>query len=382
MWELPDGRGIHVSARRHQLGGVAFVFEDLTESMELRRARAKAVEVRRATVDMLAEGVVVFGPDGQTRIANPAFAEIWSVEIALDANTMHVSDLATRCEEHVEPSADHEDLGVWGRIRVAAASGGGRADWRGRVVLKGGRVLRARIAPMPDGSTLAAFLDITDGERIAAALRGRADALEASDKMRDALLDQLSHRLRTPLNTVFGFAEILERGRAGALTERQRVYVESVRRAAELMRESIEGLTDLIIGDVARVPRPSAAVAVAPILRSAVGLLERRASEKGVALSLEEPKDAAVQGDPALIRQLIYAFLSDAIDHAEADEALGIGLMLDEESVRIWRTGDRRFGESACRAARRAGATLDAGDDERAFCLLPLAAEETRAPRL
>ncbi len=251
VWELPDGRGIHVVARPHPLGGVAFMFEDFTESMALQRWRSTAVEVRRATLDMLDEGVVVFGPDGRTRIANPACRRIWGLDEAAQAQDEtgppgHVADFAAACAAAVG-GAD----ALWARIRAAVSEGAGRASWSGRVDLADGRILEARVAPMPDGSTLAAFTDITASARVAAALRERADALEASATMRDALVDQLSHRLRTPLNALFGFAQMLRSGRAGALSGQQGAYVENIENAARLMLEGVEHLADLISTEVA-----------------------------------------------------------------------------------------------------------------------------------
>ncbi|MGF1659280.1 MAG: PAS-domain containing protein [Rubrimonas sp.] len=246
VWELPDGRGVHVVGRPHPLGGIAFMFEDFTESMALQRWRSTAVEVRRATLDMLGEGVVVFGSDGQTRIANPACRAIWGLDAPFGPDPAaslppHVADFAEACARGGDAAAT-----LWRRIRDAVSGGGGRSVWRGRVDLADGRTLDARVAPMPDGSTLAAFTDVTDGVRVAAALRERAEALEAAAAMRDALVDQLSHRLRTPLNAIFGFAQMLHSGRAGPLSPQQAEYLEAVERAAGLLLEGVEHMSELI----------------------------------------------------------------------------------------------------------------------------------------
>jgi PAS domain-containing protein len=238
IWELPDGRSLQVLGRPHPVGGIAFVFEDITESLALQRWRSTAMEVRRATLDLLADGVVVFGADGRVRIANPAFMAQWGLRQD-EVPSLHVAQIAATCGRLCR------DVPLWDRVRAAVASGVGRQPWEARVTLTDGRVLKARVAPMPDGSTLLALADVTDSEQVAAALRDRAAAFEAAEQMRDTLVDHLSHRLRTPLNAVVGFAEMLGEGRAGVLSEMQAGFVSNIRRAARQLVDGIESLGDL-----------------------------------------------------------------------------------------------------------------------------------------
>ncbi|TIR44871.1 MAG: hypothetical protein E5X53_37965, partial [Mesorhizobium sp.] len=73
-WHLPDGKTIRVVANPQPKGGVTWVFENLTEKMDLESRYQTAVRVQGETLDNLAEGVAVFGPDGRLRFSNPAFA--------------------------------------------------------------------------------------------------------------------------------------------------------------------------------------------------------------------------------------------------------------------------------------------------------------------
>ena len=81
-WHLPDGRTIRVVANPQPKGGVTWVFENLTEKMDLESRYNTAVRVQGETLDNLAEGVAVFGPDGRLRLSNPAFASA----VGLDAD--------------------------------------------------------------------------------------------------------------------------------------------------------------------------------------------------------------------------------------------------------------------------------------------------------
>jgi signal transduction histidine kinase len=333
VWDLPDGRSLQVVARPHPLGGIAFVFEDITEAVALQRWRSTAVEVRRATLDLLADGVAVFGADGHVRIANPAFLSQWGLE-ATEIGALHIAEIARRC------GALCRDVALWDRVRAAVASGAGRSPWEARVALTDGRVMKARIAPMPDGSTLVALADITDAEQVATALRDRANALESAEQMRDTLVDHLSHRLRTPLNAVVGFSEMLAEGRAGSLTPLQATFVRHITTAAQQLVEGLDSLNDLASIHAAGVSGAMGAVALGPALRGTVRLLSRRADDHGLRLIMApQTTEAVVWGDTVRVRQLVYSLVAEAVTAAEPGDCLEVGATAEGETVAIWCCG-------------------------------------------
>ena len=346
VWDLPDGRSIQVLARPFPGDGVAFLFEDVTEAIALQRWRATAVEVRRATLDMLAEGVAVFGADGRVRILNPAFLALWRLGGADWVRPSHIADLAERC------AGDAAAAELWTRVRATVARDAGRSAWRGRVALSDGRVLLARVAPMPDGSTLAAFSDVTDSERMADALRERAELVEAAEEMRDALMDQLSHQLRTPLNAVFGFSDmLLSDERIGSLSDGQRDYVAAIRDAAHALNDGVENLADLATLHPGAAPMTECETPIAPAVRSAAQLLARRMQDRGGALDLDRiDDDAALVGDPARLRQMVFNLLSAASAACEPGDRLEVALSTNGESVAL-----RCAGRSCGRAAEQPG---------------------------
>ena len=55
-------------------GGVTYLFEDVTERLDMVRRYDALIRVQGETLDNLAEAVAVFGSDGRLRLHNPAFA--------------------------------------------------------------------------------------------------------------------------------------------------------------------------------------------------------------------------------------------------------------------------------------------------------------------
>ena len=74
IWHLPDGRTLRVVTTPNPEGGVTYLFDDVTERLDLVRRYDELIRVQGETLDNLAEAVAVFGSDGRLRLHNPAFA--------------------------------------------------------------------------------------------------------------------------------------------------------------------------------------------------------------------------------------------------------------------------------------------------------------------
>jgi PAS domain-containing protein len=137
-WHLPDGRTIRVVANPQPNGGVTWVFENLTEKIDLESRYQTAVRVQGETLDNLAEGVAVFGPDGRVRLSNPAFSALWGLEASLAVPGTHISAIRAACDGKLPGDP-------WAEF-VAAVTGfdDERRNRHGQMELTSGTVLRRR----------------------------------------------------------------------------------------------------------------------------------------------------------------------------------------------------------------------------------------------
>ena len=80
MWHLPDGRTMRVVTTPNPEGGVIYLFDDVTERLDLERRYDALIRVQGETLDNLTEAVAVFGSDGRLRLYNPVFARMWRLD--------------------------------------------------------------------------------------------------------------------------------------------------------------------------------------------------------------------------------------------------------------------------------------------------------------
>ena len=155
---LPDGRALRVVTAPHPFGGLLFIYEDVSDRLELERARNTLAAVQRATLDHLFEAVAVFGGDGRLKLFNKRFARIWDLDEAFLHSEPHVADLAERCRGRFRAGA-----GGWLATKEKIVSRTlDRTGREARLVLSDGTQLQYASRPLPDGNTLYTYLDVSE----------------------------------------------------------------------------------------------------------------------------------------------------------------------------------------------------------------------------
>ena len=169
---LPDGRTLRVVISPHPLGGLLFVYEDVSDRLELERARNTVEAVQQATLDHLFEGVAVFGSDGRLKLFNRGYAEAWNLDEALLARQPHISEITDLTRMLFQDNPEDEE--GWLSLREAIIRGTlGRETSEHVIRRPDGTVLRHAAVPLPDGAMLHSYLDITDTARQQIAVEGK-----------------------------------------------------------------------------------------------------------------------------------------------------------------------------------------------------------------
>jgi len=307
-WHLPGGQMLRVVITPNAEGGVTYLFDDVSEHMALEARYNTLIRIQGETLDGLAEAVAVFGSDGRLNLYNPAFLSLWSLTPQALGQKPHIDAVAALCRPL------HGETSAFARIRAVATALDEREAETFRLERPDGKVLDGTAQPLPDGGTLVTFRDITDRERVARALTERAAALEAADKLKDAFVGHVSYHLRTPLNTLMGYADMLREGLAGPLNDRQRDYLDHMRQSSDQLRALIDDILDLASIDANTMALDLAEVEVREVMEGVGEAVRDQVEDAGIRLVLKGAADAGrFVADARRVRQILFNLLANAI---------------------------------------------------------------------
>jgi signal transduction histidine kinase len=184
---------------------------------------------------------------------------------------------------------------------------------------RAGRVLAATAAQMPDGEDAApdvvwTLRDVSERARL--------------EQLKTEFVATASHELRSPLTSIKGFVELLDRGTG--LGEREREFVQIIRLSTDRLVELVDDLLDLArieAGQIEIAPRPTDLVEV---VEETVRLMGPRLREKRQHLSVDAPLDLPlVLADPVRLREIVTNLLTNA--HTYTPEGGHVSVRLGAE---------------------------------------------------
>jgi len=330
LWHVPGGKTLRVVAQPHPFGGLTFLYEDVTERLALESNYNTLIKVQSATLDTLQEGVVVFGPDGKMKLHNAAFIRIWNLSPKDLAGEPHVRSIAAACADKFGDEA------VWERLIQSIVSGApSRRDW-GEIERSDRTILSLSLSPLPDGAILVTFADVTDRFRIESALRERNDALEAADNLKSDFIKHVSYELRTPLNTIMGFAEHLASGIPGELNRAQSGYLQDIISGSNTLKDLINNILDLSLIESGALRLELARIDLHELLNAVAATAREWASKVNLELTVDCAPDAGqFLGDERRIQQVVFNLLSNAFKYTPAGGTITLSGVIVDEDVQI-----------------------------------------------
>ncbi len=158
-----------------------------------------------------------------------------------------------------------------------------------------------------------------DAEPHAAAIaelqRAKATA-EAANEAKTRYLVAISHEIRSPLNVIYGYAQLLERDET--LSGAQVGTI--IRRSAEHLTNLVEGLLEISRIESGVLTIRSDMIDIRGLLEHVVDMFRMQAAAKGLALTLdiEDRLPAQVKADEKRLRQILINLVSNAVKYTQA----------------------------------------------------------------
>jgi PAS domain S-box-containing protein len=143
---------------------------------------------------------------------------------------------------------------------------------------------------------------------------------EAANRAKSQFLATMSHEIRTPLNAVIGYADLLDAGVAGPLSEGQQGYMERIKGSGKHLLTLVNDVLDLARIEAGEMTVQRERVLLKGVVLDALAIAGPLLEKQGLQLSDETDCYPAVEfwGDEARVRQVLVNLLSNAVKFSEA----------------------------------------------------------------
>ena len=157
-----------------------------------------------------------------------------------------------------------------------------------------------------------------DNTQLITELEERAEQLMEANRLKSEFLANISHELRTPMNSIIGFSDTLVQGVYGDLSDKQRDRLITIKRNAGNLLNIINDLLD-----ISKIEAGHMALEIGPVnVEEQIGFvvleMEPQISEKSLILERRLDSDLpSAMVDSVRLRQILINLLANAIKFTE-----------------------------------------------------------------
>jgi PAS domain S-box-containing protein len=295
-----------------------------------------------AILDTTAEGIVMFDAEGNLNSCNRSAEALFGY----DGDELVQRNIA-------ELFAPESQRVV--RDYLESVKGAGVASLLdpGRDVL--GRASRGGLIPLsmtvgrtrPDGPNFfAVFRDLSQAQKSESELQQARRLNDRSANAKADLLARISHEVRTPLNAIIGFAEVMIAQRFGALgNERYVEYMKDIRASGERVIAIINDLTDLSRIETGKLDLTFASQSLNDLVEQCVAVMQPQANRERIIIrtSLAHALPPVV-ADARALRQITLNLIGNSIHLANAGGQVIVSTALSDFGEVVLRVRDTGHG--------------------------------------
>lgn len=168
-------------------------------------------------------------------------------------------------------------------------------------------------------------------ERTAELSAARREAERANDA-KSAFLSRMSHDLRTPLNSVIGFAQLFETDK---LLPEQRENVQQILNGSRHLLQLIDEVLQITKAETGQVTLSTEPIGVADVVTGAVALIRPLADRRGLRVSVDVAPEDWVMADRQRLSDVLLNLLSNAVKYNRPGGAIKVRVEHHADRVRL-----------------------------------------------
>jgi PAS domain S-box-containing protein len=204
-----------------------------------------------------------------------------------------------------------------------------------------GRWFRVRCQRLNDGSTIEFHSDVSDIKAREAELENAKAGAESASHAKSEFLSSVSHEMRTPMNAILGFGQLLADGKVSNEKVRKR-YVQQILKGGGHLLQLIDEMLDLAkieAGTISVSPEP---VPSAAVIEECLSMVDERARISRIVLENLDA-DAALPDlwiDRVRFRQILLNLLSNAVKYNRIGGKVALSRRVTEDGMMRISVGD------------------------------------------
>ncbi|MHB1532981.1 hybrid sensor histidine kinase/response regulator [Acidithiobacillus sp.] len=178
--------------------------------------------------------------------------------------------------------------------------------------------------------------DLTERRQVETALIAAKSAAEKANRAKSDFLSSMSHELRSPLNAILGFAQLMESD-SPPPTPSQTASIEQILQGGWYLLELINEILDLAVIESGRVSLSLEPVSLAEVMLECQAMIEPQVQKRGIRMTfprLDNPW--FVSADRTRVKQVLINLFSNAIKYNQAGGTVAVACSASApERVRI-----------------------------------------------
>jgi signal transduction histidine kinase len=196
--------------------------------------------------------------------------------------------------------------------------------------------------PSPEPRTVCVLEDVS--ERVAAE-REREELLEAAEDARreaeaanqakNEFLAVMSHELRTPLNAIGGYAQLIELGIRGPVTDAQRADIDRIKRSQAYLLSLINDVLNFARIEAGHLKVEVSDVDIGLLVAGMRDFVQPQLRERKLTYTCDCPPSIRVRADPEKVQQILINLLTNALKFTPAGGTISMRCETTEDEVII-----------------------------------------------
>ena len=161
------------------------------------------------------------------------------------------------------------------------------------------------------------------------------EALEANRAKGD-FLAAMSHELRTPLNAIGGYAQLIEMGLRGPVTEEQRVDLLKIQRSKNHLDGLVSDVLNFAKLGLGKIDFRPRSISVRHTVDAVIEMVAPQLAQKALRLEpYAAPNDAHMRADVDRTRQILLNLFANALKFTAPDGTIGLDVRVEPDTVMI-----------------------------------------------